>query len=94
MLADHRRRDKRPAKDFAELIGRDLALIQRPSLEIPQRRFASSRLVDDSQAGWGVRAKFCQECVVGGALQHADELNVRQLGQEALDRFRFLGRSV
>jgi hypothetical protein len=85
-LAYHSRRDPRPAQDLAELVRRDLALVKAAGWEIPKWRLAPRRLVDDHEAGWGMRVQLRQEGVIGGSPQQADELQVRKLCQEAFDR--------
>src|SRR5712692_2011404 len=77
-------RDARPPQRLAQLVSRDLALVQGARLKIPQRRFASARLVDDRQTRRRMGVEGCEERVVGRSMQQAYELHLGKLDQEAL----------
>src|SRR5450759_5363731 len=84
LRAHHGGRDVWPAEDLAELIGRDLAPVQRPGLEIPQRRFAAGRLVDGQQPGRRMRFEAGEKRVVRRTVKQAEHLEVGKLGEQPL----------
>src|SRR6266851_4469365 len=89
--AHHCGRDARPADHLAELVGRDLSLVKGPSLEVPQWRLSTRRLVHDAKARWRMRRQGREEGVVGGSMQDSRQPHLGQPGQQALGH---LGRGI
>ena len=68
-------RHKLPAKRFAQQIGRNLALAEGATREIPERALAAARLID-RQALRAIIANGRQQCVVAAPWQHPLDLKL------------------
>ena len=84
----HRRRDSRPAEDLAQLVGGHLALVEGARLEVPQRRLSTRGLVDGAESVRALRSEVREEGVVGGAVQHTEDLEVGEIPEVALALLR------
>src|SRR5690348_3924242 len=82
---DDRGRDGGPAKRLAQLVGRDLALVERARFEVPQRRLAARRLVDRARS---IRAELREEGVVRRAVKESQDLELGKVPELALGLVR------